>query len=84
MAALLTAIRRYESGYEIGALDTPENLYQYLWRLLYEDEAKRSDMMDVTEETKERLQDELEKVADFIDHEYDRRLYEFEKMEEHQ
>jgi hypothetical protein len=84
MAALLTAIRRYESGYEIGALDTPEILYQYLWRLLYEDEAKRSDMMDVTEETKERLQDELEKVADFIDHEYDRRLYEFEKMEEHQ
>jgi len=81
MAALLTAIRRYEPGYEIGALDTPEILYQYLWRLLYEDEAKRSDMMDVTEESKERLDKELEKVFDFIENEYNRRQNAFADME---
>jgi hypothetical protein len=84
MQALLTAINRYNEERELRPFDTPESLYRYLWQLLYEDEASRTEMMDVTEEAKERLQDELEKVADFIEHEYDRRLYEFEKMEAQQ
>jgi hypothetical protein len=81
MRALLIAIGRYNEEREQRSVDTPEILYQYLWRLLYEHEARQSKMMDVTEEAKERLQNELEKVADFIEHEYDRQLYELETKE---
>lgn len=80
--ALLTAIRRYDAGY--WSTDTPETLYQYLWRLLFEHEAKQSEMMDVTQEAKERLQNELENVFEYISNEYNRRLYEVEFKEEEQ
>ena len=78
--ALLTAIRRYDAEY--WSTDTPETIYQYLWRLLYDHEAKQSDMMDVTEEAKKRLDKELVRVFDFINNEYNRRQNAYVDLDE--
>jgi hypothetical protein len=92
MTALLTAIRRYDPSYEIGVMDTPKNFCSYLRRLIYEYLRSQKNhnsfvllsIDDINEQINEHLRNELNWVADFIKHEYNRRLYEYEKMEAQQ
>jgi hypothetical protein len=81
MRALLPAIRRYSPDFEIRSFDTPESLYQRLWEECYDYERAHTDMMDIEEETKERLNKEIEKVIDFLDNEYNRRSNELDEVE---
>jgi hypothetical protein len=92
MTALLTAIRRYGPDYEVSTYDTPDNLYVYLWRLFYEYIRSQKNhnsfvllsINEIQKQIKDFFRDELKLISDFIDHEYDRRLYEFETKKEEQ
>jgi hypothetical protein len=81
MKALVPAIQRYDSGFEKRPFDTPESLYERLWEECYDYERAQSDMMDIEEETKERLNKEIEKVMDYLDDEYNRRSNELDEVE---
>ena len=89
MTALLTAIRRYDPGYEIGALDTPKNFYSYFPRLIYEylrSQRNHNSFVllsidEINEQINELLRNELNWVADFIEHEYNRRQNAFADIE---
>jgi hypothetical protein len=76
MRAFLIAIHRFDAGYRIGALDTPEILYQYLWDECFERMRAKYGTDDVEEEVKELIDAELEHVYDFLVAERNRRLYE--------
>jgi hypothetical protein len=78
MRALLIAIHRFDAGYEIGALDTPEILYKLLWDEIYERLCAKYDTEydaeDIEEEVKELIDAELEHVYDYLVAERNRRL----------
>jgi hypothetical protein len=76
MQALMVAIHRFDAGYEIGALDTPEILYKQLWYQIYERLCAKYETEDVEEETKELIDQELEHVYDYLVAERNRRLRE--------
>jgi hypothetical protein len=78
MRALLVAVHRFDTGYEIGALDTPEILYKQLWYQIYERLCAiyetEYDAKDIEEEVKELIDQELEHVYDYLVAERNRRL----------
>jgi hypothetical protein len=72
--ALLKAIRYHQLFYMRWTTVKPELLYEYLWHLLYFSSVSRTGKTDVADEMKELLITELEKICNFVDNEYDRRL----------
>jgi hypothetical protein len=81
MRALVHAIHRYDPEFVLRPFDTPEALYKRLWEECYDYERAQTDMMDIEEETKERLNKEIEKVMDYLDDEYNRRSNELDDVE---
>jgi hypothetical protein len=82
MQALTTAIRRYNPSYELKPLYIPEGVYSKLWSECYNHLRAKYGTEDVEEETKELIDQELERVYDLLVAERNRRLNELETNKE--
>jgi hypothetical protein len=74
--ALLKAIHRFDTGFELREFDTPESLYEYLFRYVHSlsDDIKTSEL----------IYEGIERATNFIYYEYDRRLNELKISKEPQ
>jgi hypothetical protein len=67
MAALLIAIHCYDDEYEIADSDTPETLYQRLWRECYDYKCLDSEIADIVKETELIFDGHLNRMHELID-----------------